>query len=230
VISGGSAAGGWSVERRQGSAAELHGQDWPSPLERTVWLLDVDHPALVLGSGQPLTHVDHDAVRSAGVDLARRRSGGGAVLLVPGDVVWIDVLVPVGDPLWSPDVRLAIHWLGDVWVRALAGLGLACRVHRGGMEPSRWSERVCFAGLGPGEVVIDGSAPAKVVGLSQRRTRHGARLQCAVHRRFTAATTVALLDLPVPDRAAATAELTVRVAVLDASSDAIEAAFLAALP
>lgn len=38
---------------------------------------------------------------------------------------------------------------------------------------------VCFAGLAPGEVTVDG---AKVVGISQRRTRAGARFQCSVPR------------------------------------------------
>jgi lipoate-protein ligase A len=232
VSPGGPVAAGWTVERRRGSAADLHDLDWPAPVERTVWVFEVERAALVLGSGQPPSDVDHDAVRAAGVDLARRRSGGGAVLLVPGEVVWIDVLVPVGDPLWSDDVRLAFHWLGDAWVAALAHLGVSCRVHRGGMEPTRWSARVCFAGLGPGEVVTGGAAPApaKVVGLSQRRTRHGARLQSAVHRRFSAAAMVDLLDLPPADRAAAAAELTSRVVAVDAPAGAIESAFLASLP
>jgi lipoate-protein ligase A len=219
--------GGWVVERRRGSAAELHGLAWPTPMRRTVWLLEVDRPALVLGSGQPEADVDVEAVRGAGLDLVRRRSGGGAVLLIPGEAAWIDVFVPMGDPLWSGDVRLAFHWLGDAWATALARRGVTAEVHRGGMVPSRWSSRICFAGLGPGEVVT--ATGAKVVGLSQRRTRHGARLQSVVHRRFTAAATLDLLALDPADRAAATAELAAAVAVVDAPVSAIEEAFLDAL-
>src|SRR5690606_10658151 len=99
-----------------------------------------------------------------GVELARRRSGGGAVLLDDDAAVWLDVLVPRGDPLWSDDVVVAAHWLGDAWVAALAELGLAGAAHRGGLVRRPWSELVCFAGLGPGEVTVGGR---KVVGVSQ---------------------------------------------------------------
>jgi lipoate-protein ligase A len=218
---------GWAVERRRGSAAELHGLAWPEPVRRTVWLLEVDRPALVLGSGQPDADVDAGAVGAAGLELARRRSGGGAVLLLPGEAAWIDVMVPAGDPLWSDDVRIAFHWLGDAWATALAGLGVDTSVHRGGMVPSRWSAQICFAGLGPGEVVTESGA--KVVGLSQRRTRHGARLQAAVHRRFSATAIVDLLALSAADRAAAEADLAAAVDVVDAPVAAIEDAFLDAL-
>jgi lipoate-protein ligase A len=221
--------GGWTVERRRGSAGELHHLDWPSPVSLTVWLLEIERPALVLGSGQPETDVDRGAVGAAGVDLVRRRSGGGAVLLVPGESAWIDVVIPAGDVRWSDDVRLAFHWLGDVWVEALASLGVAARVHRGGMVANEWSGRICFAGLGPGEVVIAVPDAAKVVGLSQRRTRHGARLQSIVHRRFSPAETVDLLAMADGERAAAVADLAARVAVVDVPVRSIEEAFLSSL-
>lgn len=195
-----------------------------------MWVFDVEHPAIVLGSGQPDSDVDADAAYAAGVDVVRRRSGGGAVLLVPGDVVWIDVLLPATDPLWSDDVRLAFHWLGEAWAEALGRLGVAADVHRGAMVPSPWSSRACFAGLGPGEVVAATPGRPKLVGLSQRRTRHGARLQSSVHRRFSAAPTVDLLAMTAADRTAARAELDVAVAAVDATTAAIADAFLASLP
>jgi lipoate-protein ligase A len=219
-------AGGSAVERLRGSAAELHHLDWPQPLRRTAWVLEVERPALVLGSGQPDDSVDRAAVDAAGLDVTRRRSGGGAVLIVPGESVWIDALVPRDDPLWSDDVRHAFHWLGDVWVEALAELGVDATVHRGGMVRSPWSELVCFAGLGPGEVTVDGR---KLVGLSQRRTRHGARFQGIVHRRFSAAATADVLAMPSEDRARATKDLDASVTTLDAPGAAIEDAFLGAL-
>jgi hypothetical protein len=51
---------------------------------------------------------------------------------------------------------------------------------------------VCFAGLGPGEVTRNG---AKVVGISQRRTRHAARFQCAVLHRWDVEGIAALVGL-----------------------------------
>jgi len=46
---------------------------------------------------------------------------------------------------------------------------------------TRWSSDVCFAGAGPGEVMV---GDAKLVGISQRRTRDAARFQSMVHLRW----------------------------------------------
>ena len=61
-----------------------------------IWVFDVERPALVLGSTQRPDIVDAEACRRAGVEVVRRRSGGGLVLLEPGNVVWFDVVVPRG--------------------------------------------------------------------------------------------------------------------------------------
>jgi hypothetical protein len=50
------------------------------------------------------------------------------------------------------------------------------------MVRTEWSDRVCFAGIGPGEVLD--AAGRKVVGISQRRTRGSARFQCAALGRW----------------------------------------------
>ncbi len=68
-------------------------------------------------------------------------------------------------------------------------------MHRGPQVRTTWSELVCFAGIAPGEVLLDG---VKLVGLSQRRTRRGARFQCAVNRRFDGDLLIELLADPVP--------------------------------
>ena len=137
-------SGGWSLVRRRGTAGFLFGQ--PMPSSRTVVLYDVAAPALVLGSTQPLL------VPSSSIEVVRRRSGGGAVLVGPDEVVWVDVFLPAGDPLWSHDVGQAFYWLGDAWAAAL-GVG---SVHRGGLVTTPLSRVVCFAGVGPGEVVDGG--------------------------------------------------------------------------
>lgn len=170
----------WVVERHRGSAADLHALDWPDPVVPTVWVLEVDAPAVVLGSTQKAESVDVDRLAAGGIALARRRSGGGAVLLEPGGSVWIDVLLPRDDPRWVDDVGRSFTWLGHAWVAALADLGIVgARVHAGALECGRFGKQVCFAGIGPGEVTVDG---LKIVGLSQRRTRAGARFQCVAHR------------------------------------------------
>jgi lipoate---protein ligase len=180
------------VERITGSAGALHGRDIPVPVTPTVWVFTVDRPALVLGSTQPEDIVDRAAARDAGVEVARRRSGGGAVWLEPGGTSWVDVLLPRGDPLWDDDVGRAVYWLGDAWA---AALGAAADVHRGGMVCSAEAGRACFAGLGPGEVTIGGR---KMVGISQRRTRTEARFQCVAYELWDPGPLARLLRL-APD-------------------------------
>lgn len=185
----------WQIEHRRGSAAELHHS--PVPTERTVLVCEVSSPALVLGSTQSDEVVDHDGLAAGGVQLARRRSGGGAVLLVPGEHVWVDVVLPAHDPLWRDDVEAATWWLGAAWAAALGAaptsgghLGDA-EVHHRGVSERELGALVCFAAAGPGEVSVAGR---KVVGISQRRTRQAARFQCVVHRHFDAHRTWQLLS------------------------------------
>jgi len=186
----------WKVERWSGSAADFHARPVPSPAEPAIWVFDVDRPALVLGSTQPDSVVDTVACAAAGIDVVRRRSGGGAVFLEPGDAAWIDVIVPSGHPLADPDVGRATWWLGEAWAAALTSLGVAdARVHRGAMVSSQWSSLVCFAGLGPGEVTVGG---AKAVGISQRRTREAARFQTAAALAWHPERLVPLLSPPLP--------------------------------
>jgi lipoate---protein ligase len=179
----------WIVEHRSGSAQELHDADVDLGARRVV-VHRVDAPAVVLGSTQDDRVVDRDATGAAGVDVARRRSGGGAVLLVPDAQVWVDVVVPAGDPLWDDDVCRASWWLGRAWADALGG----GEVHRAGVSDREAGRVACFASVGPGEVVRHG---AKALGISQRRTRSGARFQCVAYRRALGADLVELLDATV---------------------------------
>jgi lipoate-protein ligase A len=178
----------------------------------------------VLGSTQSSEVADRQALASGGVELVRRRSGGGAVMLVPGDVVWVDLILPAVDDLWDHDVGRAAHWLGDVWASALAACGVSgLAVHRGPLVVAPWSTLVCFAGRGPGEVHV---GPHKVVGISQRRTRHWSRFQCALYRRWDPVSLTEVLTPPHPT-AGELADLVLEVPVAEAQ---LQAAFESALP
>jgi lipoate---protein ligase len=169
----------WVVTAVAGDAATLHGRelDWTRP---TICRMDVTAPALVLGSTQRDEVVDRTAAAAAGVAVARRRSGGGAVLLVPTESLWVDVWLPADDPLWVADVGRSFRWIGSAWAAALHDVGLSGAVTHGVVSCRTPVGRlVCFAGLGNGEVTVDGR---KAVGLAQRRTRGYARFQCVVHR------------------------------------------------
>jgi lipoate-protein ligase A len=172
--------------------------------ERSIVVLDVTRPTLVLGSSQKDVVVDWERVLARGVDVVHRHSGGAAVLVEPGAAVWVDVTIPAGDPLWDPDVGRAFYWLGAAWTEVLMAAGRQARWHEGAMQATPWSAQVCFAGLGPGEVIVDGR---KVVGLSQRRTREAALFQCCAALRWEPERLLDLLALGDAERARGATEL-----------------------
>ena len=66
--------------------------------ERSIVVLDVARPTLVLGSSQPDdAAVDRARVAERGIEVVRRHSGGAAVLVEPGAAVWVDVTIPAGE-------------------------------------------------------------------------------------------------------------------------------------
>jgi lipoate-protein ligase A len=164
-----------------------------------------DRPALVLGSTQDLDDVDRNRAARAGVAVVRRRSGGGAVLIGPADPLWLDLWVPRGDPLWSDDVVVAAWWVGEWWAAALrhaGGAGVA--VHRGGGTGGPLARRICFAGVGPGEVTVEGR---KVVGIAQWRCREGALFHTCAYRRFDPRAVTGLLAKGPEERRSAARDL-----------------------
>lgn len=166
---------------------------------RRVVLREVDRPVVVLGSTQPSSVVDADRALQGGVSIVRRRSGGGAVLLLPGAQVWADLWVPRDDPLWSVEPHASAVVAGEWWARALRTTPLlegpgVLTVHRGASIPGPGSEVVCFAGVGPGEVAWEGR---KIVGLAQWRSREGALVHGCAYRRWDPEPLVDLLDLPL---------------------------------
>ena len=158
-------------------------------------MLTPTRPAIVLGSSQKDEDVDHAFCAANGIDVVRRRSGGGAVYVHPTESLWIDIVVPRGDALWNDDIGKSMWWIGDWWVALLADAGVvSAQVHRGAFERNDWSDMVCFAGKGSGEVFPQEShAQQKIVGISQRRTRDYARFQCIAYFQWDAALHAAML-------------------------------------
>lgn len=146
-------------------------------------------------------------------------------MLRPGEVVWVDVIVPSGSVGWATDIHRPMVWLGERLSSVFTTLDVeGIAVHRGGIEHTDWSRLVCFDGLGPGEVTVGGR---KLVGISQRRTRAAARLQACWYIGYDPAALVRLLDGDV-DAAAlrppGTVSADVGFAVPDLLSDALSAA------
>ncbi|MCE9622139.1 MAG: hypothetical protein K8R99_07335 [Actinomycetia bacterium] len=220
---------GWQVKDVVGDAGEFHATD-PSPVRAAVFHM-VTKPTLVLGSAQRNTDVEPRVARALAIEVVKRRSGGGAVLLIPEEFVWLDLVIPAGDALWHDDVGRAMVWVGELWQRALGDLGLATEVHIAATIESRWARQVCFGGVGRGEVLAvdrnaDRHVDRKVVGVSQRRTRAFARFQSLGHLRWRPEFVAALV---APPRPAAT-ELAARVATVAAPASAIREALVRNLP
>jgi lipoate-protein ligase A len=175
---------------------------------RVVLSREAVHPTLVLGSTQPAGIVVPLTARAPAVELARRRGGGGAVYLEPGNHLWMDAWVPRDDPLWSHDVSVAAEWVGRWWVQALSASGgprdAAFSIHTGRSVAGRLGGLVCFAGRGPGEV-FDGER--KVVGLSQWRSREGALFSSCAYTSWDPEPLLELLDFAEGERVELAAEL-----------------------
>lgn len=194
---------------------------------RSLWLPTLSRPrTLVLGSSQSKQDVDEARLEANGIELATRRTGGGAVLVGPDDLVWFDVVLPSTDPLWDSDVSRSFDWLGEAVQRALSTLGIDTERHSGSLVSTEWSRQVCFAGLGPGELTIDGK---KVVGMSQRRTRTTSRIQVAILLQWDGALHADLLRLDDGAREQAIAALRNVAIGLDHSPSEIMQAVLSEL-
>lgn len=183
---------GWAIEHLRGSAQELHDTEADFS-RRLVRVNDVTSPALVLGSTQSPDLIDILGAADAGVEIAKRRSGGGVVSMQPGAQCWVDVFIPSDDPLWVDDVTRSSAWIGSCWTQVAASYGWPdASVHQGGVSDAEMARLVCFAGLGPGEV---SQGSKKLVGISQRRTRKGAKFQCIAYAHWDPRSILDLMDL-----------------------------------
>ena len=216
----------WKLYTEHVSAGEQHGRDLVA--ERAVWDVRITRTAMVLGSRQNESLLNGELCSRNGIEVVRRRSGGGIVFLAPDEHVWLDVVVPRGDVLWSDDVALASWWLGDVWVRALNALDVSnVSVHHESLSSDAWGDLLCFAGVGPGEVVQrDDESLSKLVGISQRRTRDYARFQCTIYTKWNPHD----VEMYVVNTPGNLSEIAHRVATVQASQQAIVDTFVSHLP
>jgi lipoate-protein ligase A len=160
---------------------------------------EVTWPTLVLGSTQGMELVARQRVKERGIDVVRRRGGGGSVFLGPGDHLWVDAWIPRDDPLWVGDVSAAAVWAGEWWMAALQAIGLGgFDLHTGRAVPGELGELVCFAGRGPGEVLHLGR---KVMGLSQWRSREGALFSTCAYLHWDPLPLTELIHVDDPVRA-----------------------------
>lgn len=168
----------WGRHDWTGTAADFHAMELPA--ERALWWCQVQDPTVILGSTQTVDDVDQNIAVESGLLVSRRRSGGGAVFVHPTDSVWVDITISRNDPLWKDDVVKSMLWLGDLFVEALSPW-VQAQVYRDSFSTGVDGRVVCFASSSPGEVFV---GTDKLVGISQRRSRDGARFQCVLYRQW----------------------------------------------
>jgi len=207
---------GWEVVETVGPTARLHadflarrasslpdsdgGDVDPGIGPLVVVLRRAVSPAVVLGRSQSDDLVDARRAGAAGLEVARRTSGGGAVLVVPGELCWVDVVVDRTLVKWADDVNRALVVVGEAWRRALVDLGLPggdLELAKSSSGERALSQLACFAGVGTGEVLLGG---AKIVGLCQRRGRSATLVQGALVGTLDPDRLVEVLALPMATR------------------------------
>ena len=185
------------INRLTGSCEEFHHRPFPIGNNPVISLFTPVQPAIILGSTQERSLINEKACSANKIEIVKRRSGGGVVLLSADSTIWIDVEIPRQHSLWLDDVGDSSLWLGEVFAKELADLSnIALELHRGALIKTAWSSLICFAGRGPGEVFTQDGR--KVVGISQRRTREWARFQCAISLQWKPALLLELLNEPYP--------------------------------
>lgn len=170
-----------------GTAGELHAlpmptQDDPTPDgEAELWIMQPTSTALVMGSSQRQEMFDHHRLEQDSVELAPRRSGGGAVFIDPASTLWIDLVAPRTSRFWSADLAENFLLVGRLWQQAFRSLGVETDLCVESPGRTSASSLACWAGVGWGELTVSAgtaqSSASKLVGLSQRRTRWGSRVQ-----------------------------------------------------
>lgn len=162
----------FDLEVLDGSPGEFVASHQSPPSSRIVSVCRPSTGAVVLGSSQPATDSTRKFAKQHGLELVTRSSGGAGVLVVPGNVVWIDIGLPKFDPLISSDLSRSFDFIASAWQSSLSAFGARDLVaHRGGMHKSKKFPDICFAGLGPGELTWFNK---KLVGMAQRKRTHGA--------------------------------------------------------
>jgi lipoyl(octanoyl) transferase len=165
------AAGSWNM------AADLALLEWVSEAPSRVVFRTYgwERPTLSLGRREPYPGPwDEGALARAGIDVARRPTGGNAVLHV--EEVTFALAAGLPGP-WTLTPRGFATAAAEALAEALRACGLPGPALAGGSDSPRRHESPCFAQSAPGEVLGLGY---KVAGLASRFAREGALCHASV--------------------------------------------------
>ncbi|HYD59818.1 MAG TPA: ligase [Noviherbaspirillum sp.] len=135
-----------------------------------------ESPGVVLGCSQRGLVSAIDAAQRAGVPIAGRQAGGGAVLTGPW-MLSVSVVLPVTHPLALGGALVGYRRIGEGFAKVLRGIGIDAHALTSGEARVAQQESegadlqwACYGGLSPWEVVV---GRRKIVGLAQVRRRTG---------------------------------------------------------
>lgn len=137
--------------------------------------------AVSYGYHQRPEDFDHAAIARLGFELAKRPTGGRAIL--HAEELTYSVVGPSPSPLFGDSLHSCYMRINDALVAFLRGLGCDVEVS-GGEDRSEMKQAVCFKSAGQHEIRVAGR---KLVGSAQRRRdekflQHGSILVGAAHQ------------------------------------------------
>jgi lipoate-protein ligase A len=136
----------------------------------TLRFFSWDVPSLSIGSFQKISDLDMDEVRERGIPLARRPTGGRAVL--HDAEITYSVTAPIPSDAFPSDLMGSYKKVGECFLCGLNGLGLDARLVPVDKERTRKSvyqhNPLCFSSPSWHEVLIGGK---KLIGSAQRRLK-----------------------------------------------------------
>jgi lipoate-protein ligase A len=167
-------------------------------------------PCLSLGRNQPLTDVDVEACRAAGVGIVRRPTGGRAILHT--DELTYSVVLPQADPRAAGGVLESYRRLSEGLLTGLRQLGVEAVQAIGQRKPPVDLTAICFDTPSDYEITAGGR---KLVGSAQWRARGGVLQHGTLPLCGDLARIVSYLALSAPEQEAQCHCLGLRVVTLE---------------
>lgn len=150
------------------------------------WLLNrYNKPAIILGAAQRPDEQQLARAAAQGVELVRRKSGGGAVM-AGAEMLSVSVFLPRHHPISKGSTVKAYHWIGALWQKVFASYGLYSHLPNT-EEIARSKQRTellstdwaCYGGVAHGELLDQQGR--KLLGVAQIRSRYGCVLTCGLY-------------------------------------------------
>jgi len=150
------------------------------------WLLyRYNKPAIILGAAQRPNEQQLARAVSQGVELVRRKSGGGAVM-AGAEMLSVSVFLPRHHPISTGSTVKAYHWIGELWQKVFTSYRLCTRLPNAEdiAQSKQQAERhsidwACYGAVAHGELLDQQGR--KLLGVAQIRSRHGCVLTCGVY-------------------------------------------------